>query len=275
MGDILRAAVSSFILLTAALACGAPQPPPPGNLNSSPGTPAELVEQADEDRRLTYIESRISFGYRFDEFYHPSYGHTAGVRWVQSFGPERRFAASVELPFIRETLPDYRGLGDARMELRGILSKTQNAEHVLAVGVTVPTGNQSLVEHGHSVDGQTVASIAWGGEFRAATQTLIYGSVQYNKGLTVRTEGPKRNFIQPDVIVTQGLSPRFAVYAEYSSYYEFSIHEYVPVAKLGLEIAVDRDARWTLSPRVLIPLNHAARIEETKIAAGLAVTYRY
>jgi hypothetical protein len=179
------------------------------------------------------------------------------------------------MPFVRETGPDYGGLGDGRVELRGVLGRTENAEHVLAVGVTVPTGNQSLIEHGHSVDGQTIVSIAWGGEFRVATETLLYGSVQYNKGLTVRTEGPKRNFLQPEIIITQGLSQHFAAYAEYSSYYEFSIHEYVPTAKLGFEITVDRDAKWTLSPRLFIPLNHAARVEETKIAAGFAVSYRY
>jgi hypothetical protein len=179
------------------------------------------------------------------------------------------------MPFVRETGPDYGGLGDGRLELRGVLSKSENAEHVLAVGVTVPTGSQSLIEHGHSVDGQTIVSVAWGGEFRVAAETLLYANVQYNKGLTVRTEGPKRNFLQPDAVLTQGLSQHVAAYAEYGSYYEFSIHEYVPTAKLGFEIAVDRDAKWTLSPRLLLLLNHAARVEETKIAAGLAVSYRY
>jgi hypothetical protein len=74
MGDTLRAAVLLFILGASARACGVPQALPPDNPSSSQTLarrPTELIEQADEDRRLTYIESRISLGYRFDEFYHP------------------------------------------------------------------------------------------------------------------------------------------------------------------------------------------------------------
>jgi hypothetical protein len=46
---------------------------------------------------------------------------------------------------------------------------------------------------------------------------------------------------------------------------------YVPLLKAGVAVTIDREEKWSISPHTVIPLNHAVRIQETKMPVGLTL----
>ena len=59
-----------------------------------------VLEQADEDDKVTSLESRIAFKYNHAAFAGDSRGDYLRLEWVQAFGPSKRMAVRFELPLI-------------------------------------------------------------------------------------------------------------------------------------------------------------------------------
>jgi hypothetical protein len=76
-------------------------------------------------------------------------------------------------------------------------------------------------------------------------------------------------------ILTQAFTERVGAYLASENYYEFSVHGYVSTLKIGVEVLLDRQKKWGLSPYVLLPFTQAARHLETDGAAGIDLTFKY
>jgi hypothetical protein len=107
-----------------------------------------VLEQADEDDKVTSLESRIAFKYNHAAFAGDSRGDYLRLEWVQAFGPSKRMAVRVELPLIHvygaTDEPNANGVGDILLEFIGMLGKTEKFEHTAALEVTVPSANDAL-----------------------------------------------------------------------------------------------------------------------------------
>jgi hypothetical protein len=95
----------------------------------------------------------------------------------------------------------------------------------------------------------------------------------YNKAVQNQRETPGVNSMEPELILSQAFARRLGGYLDWDSYYDFGVDEYVQTAQTGLEFALDRQEKWTFSPVVLFPLDHAARVIETKNAVGFDSNY--
>jgi len=247
------------------------------NARSGPqtGLDSPLLAQADEEEKLVYIESFVTSEYRHDKFDDGSTGDSTLIHWLQAFGPSKRLAAGIELPIIHESGPAAAGLGDVTLEFRGILGKDEKFEHAAAILVTLPSGSQTLIDEGHILDGQTIFSAGWGCSWALTERTVLSLDTHYHKAVHTRGSAPKRNYVEPVVIVTQAFAKHIAGYLEWDQYFEFSLNQYVQLLKPGVEIAIDRKEKWSISPYAQFPLNRISRIEETKSAAGLVVSYTF
>jgi hypothetical protein len=80
-----------------------------------------VLEQADEERNITYMRSRVSMLYDYDAYDGDSSGDRVRVDWLESFGPSSRMAAGIELPFVHyhggNGGPRGNGLGDIKLEI--------------------------------------------------------------------------------------------------------------------------------------------------------------
>jgi hypothetical protein len=87
----------------------------------------EVLDQADEEDKETYIESYVPLRYRYDQFLEGLNGDELRIRWQQSFGPTGRLAAGIELPFIdvRGDGSNAAGIGDTHLDFRGMFSKSE------------------------------------------------------------------------------------------------------------------------------------------------------
>jgi hypothetical protein len=234
-----------------------------------------LLEQADGDEKLVYIRSYVTFEYRRDRFDDGSTGDSEYLVWLQSFGPSKRLAAGIELPVIYESGPAATGLGDIRLGFKGMLSKGERFEYAAGIEITLPSGSQKLIDEGHIIDGQTVLGVAWGSTMQLARHTVLDANLHYDQAVHNRTSAPKRNYIEPEFIVTQGLTRQVAAYLENIQYYEFSKSIYVATLKPGMTIAIDREAKWSISPYVIFPLNRVSRMQETRLGVGAVLTHTF
>ena len=126
-----------------------------------------VLEQADEDDKVTSLESRIAFKYNHAAFAGDSRGDYLRLEWVQAFGPSKRMAVRVELPLIHvygaTDEPNANGVGDILLEFIGMLGKTEKFEHTAALEVTVPSAKDALARLGViGGEGETVIRPAWG-----------------------------------------------------------------------------------------------------------------
>lgn len=242
---------------------------------SHPLVPDSLLDQADGVEKATSFESRVTFEYRYHEFEDGSSGDSIYLHWLQSFGPSKRLAAEIEFPVIYESGPDAAGIGDITLKFRGMLGKGEKFEQVAGLAITVPSGSQGLIDEGHILDGQTVLGVEWGCTAKLTEHTEVSFDLRYHKGVHNRGPGPKRNYVEPELIVTQALAKHVAGYLEWNQYYEFSKSLYVPLLKPGFEIAMDREKKWSISPFIVFPLNRNARIEETKLGVGVVLNFTF
>jgi hypothetical protein len=235
-----------------------------------------VLEEADEDRNITYMDSTVAFEYRREEMEGGSSWDNFELEWQQAFGHSRRLAIDIELPFIHASAgddePSAGGTGDMKLGFKGILGKGEKFEHAAGVEVTLPSASRNAIG-----DGETVLRFAWGCSAQLTEHTLLNAEVGYNKPVQNQrsTNAPGTNSIEPELILAQGFAKHLAGFLDWDSYYDFSASDYVPTMRAGLEVAFDRKEKWTLSPYVTFPLNHAARIFEIKSAAGFVLAYRY
>lgn len=255
---------------------------PPGKQNPVPTRSATqdalddpILEQADEERNITYMESHVAFKYRHDEFDGGSSGDSYKTHWLQSFGPHNRMAAGIEIPFAHasgegQDEPSAKGIGDIKLDFRGMLGKGEKFEHAAGIELTLPSASNEEIG-----EGQTVLTFIWGCSGQLTTRTLLSAELGYNKAVENQRATPGVNSIEPELILSQEFAKRFAGYLDWDNHYNFSVDEYVQTLQAGLEIALDHREKWTFSPYVLFPLNHESRIIETKNAVGFDLSYNF
>jgi hypothetical protein len=102
------------------------------------GNYEEVLDQADEEDKETYIESYVSLRYRHDQFLEGLNGDELRIYWQQSFGPSGRQAAGIELPFIdvRGGGSNAAGIGDIHLNFRGMISKGERFEQAAGIDLT-------------------------------------------------------------------------------------------------------------------------------------------
>jgi hypothetical protein len=243
----------------------------PAATNQSAGY-EEVLDRADDEKKETYIESYVSLRYRHDQFLEGLNGDELRIYWQQSFGPSGRLAAGIELPLtdVRGDDSNAAGLGDIYLDFRGLISKGERFEQAASIEVLAPAASHQLLD-----DGQTVLGFLWGFSAKIAERTKLDGVARYRKAMSSRFGTPEVNNVGGEFILTQAFTQRFAGFLDSENYYEFSVHGYVNTLKIGAEVLLDRQKKWSLSPYVLLPFTQAARHLETDGAAGLDLMFKY
>jgi hypothetical protein len=232
----------------------------------------DVIDQADEEDKETYIESYVSLRYRHDRFLEGLNGNELRIHWQQSFGPSGRLAAGIELPFIdvRGDGSNATGIGDTHLDFRGMISKGERFEQAAGIEIVAPSASHELLD-----DGQTVLGFLWGFSVKMAERTTLDGEARYRKAVSSRFGTPELNNIGAEFILTQAFTQRFSGFLDSENYYEFSVHGSVNTLRIGAEVLLDRQKKWSLSPYVLLPFTQAARHLETDGGAGLDLTFRF
>jgi hypothetical protein len=130
-----------------------------------------VLTRADDEKVVPYIQSSVAFQYRHDKFDEGLRGDEIRIYWLQSFGPSRRFAAGIELPFINvrsQGDPGVTGLGDIKLDFKGMISKNEKFEHAVALEITLPSSTHELLG-----EGQTVLKPVWGCSAQVTGRTLL------------------------------------------------------------------------------------------------------
>ena len=233
-----------------------------------------VLEQADEERNITYMQSHLTFKYNHDEYDGGANGDLVQVDWLQSFGPSSRLAAGIELPFMHfyggNGEPSGNGLGDIKLEFRGMLSKGERFEQAAGFEITVPSASNDLVG-----EGETVIKLVWGFSTQVTPHTLLSGEVGYNKAVQTRHGLPGINNIEPGLILTQAFAKRLGGYLDWDTYYDFNASEYAQTLRVGFDVELDGTEKCSLSPYFQFPLNHFTRITEIKNTVGIELSYNF
>jgi len=231
-----------------------------------------VLEQADEERNITYMQSHLTFKYNHDEYDGGASGDLVQVDWLQSFGPSSRLAAGIELPFMHfnggNGEPSSNGLGDMKLEFRGMLSKGERFEQAAGLEITVPSASNDLVG-----EGETVIKLVWGFSTQVTPHTLLSGELGYNKAVHTRHGLPGTNNIEPELILTQAFAKRVGGYLDWDTYYDFNASEYAQTLKVGFDVELDGKEKWSLSPYFEFPLNHFTQTTEIKNTVGVELSY--
>ena len=244
--------------------------PAPATTNQSTDY-EQVLDQADKQDKETYIESYVSLGYRHDHFLEGLRGEELRTHWQQAFGPSGRLTAGIEPAFI-----DIRGgsnaagIGDIRLDFRGLISMGARFKQASGIEVIAPSARHQLLDNG-----QTVLGLLWGFSAKIAGRTTLDGEARYRKAVSSRFGTPELNNLGGEFILTQAFTPRFGGFLDSDNYHEFSVHGYVNTLKIGAEVLIDRQKKWSLSPYVLLPFTQAARHLETGGAAGMDLTFKY
>ena len=248
-----------------------------------PRNPQQLSEALDDPRPAgadleaneTWIKSGVTFDYRYYNFNDDSTGNAIWIEWLQSFGHSNRLAALIEFPIVQESGPGVTGPGDVRLEFRGMLGNGKRFRHAAGIKITLPSGSSDLIHEGHIVDGQMVAGVTWGCTAQLTRKTTLDATLGYHRAMHSRGYVPKRNYVEPGLIITQALAKRVAGYADWGQNYEFTGRQYAPTLKATIELVLDAKEKWSIGPYMLFPLNRTARLEETKLAAGVVLGFRF
>lgn len=232
----------------------------------------QVLGQADKEDKETYIESYVSLGYRHDHFREGLNGEELRVHWQQAFGPSGRLTAGIEPAFvdIRGDGSNAAGIGDVRLDFRGLINKGERFKQGTGIEVIAPSAGHELLD-----DGQTVLGFLWGFSTKIAGRTTLDGEARYRKAVSSRFGTPELNNLGGEFILTHAFTQRFGGFLDSDNYYEFSIHGYVNTLKIGAEVLLDRQKKWSLSPYLLFPYTQAARHLETDGAVGLDLTFKY
>jgi len=239
-----------------------------------------VLEQADEDDKVTSLESRVVFKYNHAAFDGSSRGDYMRLEWVQAFGPSKRMAVRFELPLIHvdgaTDEPNASGVGDILLEFIGMLGKTEKFEHSAALEVTVPSANDALARL--SViggEGETVIRPAWGFTTQVTASTLLSGNLAYSKAVHTRYGFEGTSQIEPGLILSQAVSKRVGGFLEWNTYYDFNATRWALALQVGIDFLLDRKEKWNLSPHFAFALNDFAREMEFRSAAGFDLSYHF
>ena len=239
-----------------------------------------VLEQADEDDKVTSLESRVVFKYNHAAFDSSSRGDYMRLEWVQAFGPSKRMAVRFELPLIHVNgvtdEPNANGVGDILLEFIGMLGKTEKFQHSAALEVTVPSANDALARLGViGGEGETVIRPAWGFTAQVTASTLLSGNLAYSKAVHTRYGFEGTNQIEPQLILSQAFSKRVGGFLEWNTYYDFNATQWAQALQVGIDFLLDRKEKWNLSPHFAFALNDFAREMEFKSAVGFDLSYHF
>jgi len=244
-----------------------PANPSPGDALDNP-----VLKQADEEDIVTYIQSHVTLKYNHDEFDGGASGNRERVEWFQSFGPSKRFAAGIELPFVQfhgsNGEPSGSGLGDIELKFRGMLGKWEKFEHAAGFEITVPSASNDQAS-----ENETLIKLVWGFSAQVTPHTLLSADLGYNKAVQTSHGLAGTNNLEPEIILAQAFAKRVAGYLDWDTYYDFNAREYAQALKVGLEFQLDHKEKWGLSPYFQFPLNHFTRVTEIKNSVGIELSY--
>jgi len=233
-----------------------------------------VLEQADEERNITYMQSHITFKYNHDEYDGGSSGDLVQVDWLQSFASSNRMAAGIELPLVHfngsNGEPGGSGLGDIKLQFRGMLGKWEKFEHAAGIEITVPSASNDLVG-----ENETVIRLVWGFSAQVTPHTMLSGELGYNKAVQTSHALTGTNNIEPELILAQAFDKRVGGYLDWDTYYDFHAGEYAQTLKVGIEFELDHMGKWGLSPCFQFPLNHFTRITDIKNTVGVELSYNF
>jgi hypothetical protein len=107
------------------------------------------------------------------------------------------------------------------------------------------------------------------------SHTLLSGEVGYDKAVATARPEPGVNFLEPELILTQALGKRVAVFVDWDSYEDFQAREYIQTLRAGLEIGLDRKQKWSLAAFAQFPLTTSPRAAEFKNSVGVDLIYNF
>ena len=233
-----------------------------------------MLEEADEEQSLTYMRSHVTFKYNHDEYDQGSSSDRFRIDWLQSFGAASRMAAGIELPLVRfnggNNEPSGNGLGDIKLQFKGMLGKGEKFEHAAGIEITTPSASNDKVG-----EGETVLRVAWGFTQEITRHTLLSGELGYNKAVHARHGLPGTNDIEPELILAQAFAKRISGFLDWDTYYDFNASEYAQALKAGLNIELGHRDKWNLSPSIQFPLNHFTRVTEIKSSVGVELSFNF
>jgi len=172
----------------------------------------QVLDEADGEEKITYIDSHVGFEYRYDSLDGGVARNSLKLKWQQAIGATKRVAVSMELPFDHVSEPENMstgGIGDMKLELRGMLQKKEKFEHTAGVEVTLPSANNYILG-----EGQTVLRFIWGFSGQLTPKTLLTGEFAYNKAIVNHGPGEGENNIEPQLILSQALAKRVGAYLD-------------------------------------------------------------
>src|SRR5262249_15521408 len=199
-------------------------------------------------------------------------GEELRFHWQQAFGPSGRLTVGTGLALIdvRGDGSNAAGIGDIRLDFRGLISKRDRFKQAFGIEVIAPSASHELLD-----DGQTVLGSLWGFSAQIAGRTTLDGEARYRKAVSSRFGTPELNNLGAEFILTQAFTQRLAGFLDSDNYRAFSVHGYVNTLKIGAEVLLDRQKKWSLSPYVLFPFTQAARLLETDGGDGLDLPFKY
>jgi hypothetical protein len=166
--------------------------------------------------------------------------------------------------------PIVNGFGEMDVEFRAMLGKGEKFEHAAGIELTMPSASSNGLG-----TGQTVLRLAWGFSAPITSSTLLSGEVGYDKAVGTDRPQPGVHFLEPELILTQALGKRVAVFVDWDSYADFQTTRYIQTLKAGIEIELDRRRRWSLAPFAQFPLTSSSRTAEYKNSIGADLIYNF
>ena len=233
-----------------------------------------VLEQADEERNIISIQSRLSFTYDHDACDGWASFGCFRVNWLQSFGSSHSLAAEIELPFAfydgGNSEPSSHGLGDITVKFIDMLDQGEKFEHAAGIEITAPSASSHLIG-----EGETVMKLVWGFSTQVTPHTLLSGQLGYNLAVQASQGHPGSNEIEPELILAQAFAKRVGGYIDWDSYYDFNASKYLQILKLGVDVELDRKQKWSVSPYFEFPLNHFTQTTGIKKNVGFEVSYHF
>jgi hypothetical protein len=166
--------------------------------------------------------------------------------------------------------PSVRGLGDIQLSGSVVLGEKERFKHAAEVEVTFPSAPDSV-----KGAGQLVIKMAWGFTTPLGAKTVLDGIRAYNRAATTREGEQGVNTFEPEAIVTHEFKKRLSGFLDYDTYWDFNADEFGQTLKAGLLFALDKKARWGLSPYDQFPLSHFTSTTNLKNDVGIELSYRY
>lgn len=288
MHSALREAVEryciSLLLLILAFAVPAtaqtssPQPSPqagPAQTGADAEDPLDnpVLLEADADRSITYLKSRVALEYTWTQFYDNSYSNKLKIKGQQAFGHKHRWGIAYELPFAVYTATNqanYTGVGDLAITGGGIISKSEHFTQGAAVKFTFQTASNNKVG-GFSTD----YKLYYGFAVPVGHKMLLTTTLAYIDSISVRYDAYRNQRFEPEFVLSRVLGKGAAIYLDWDTYYQFTLDDFGQTLKTGLSFDLNSRNKWNLSPYVEFPLNNFTTRTNEKRAFGFALTYYY